>query len=209
MACGTRHLGGSSGVEAPDRRHLAGIWEEASARRHLGGGIWEEASTLGFPPQSRRCLLEVLGRLTNTVRVPSDRELRFYVWKRPGTSGSIVEAPVGMWIHSGTTPSKTSQKYNSAHHFLHYFRQDLTLRGARWLSDRFLYLLAHCWCLGTPLGTTLGHQKRVLGTTLAHLRKTPKTTKMITCWVPVLKTRFNDFFVFSELCFYMSFRGGR
>ena len=85
----------------------------------------EEASTLGFPPQSRRCLLEVLGLLTNTVRVPSDRELRFYLWKRPGTSGSIVEAHVGMWIQSGTTPSKTSQKYNSAHQFLHNFRQEI------------------------------------------------------------------------------------
>ena len=56
----------------------------------------EEASTLGFPPQSRRCLLEVLGLLANTVRVPSDRELRFYFWKRPGTSGSI-------WEHRGST----------------------------------------------------------------------------------------------------------
>ena len=75
-----------------------------------------------------------------------------------------MEAPVGMWIQSGTTPSKTSQKYHSAHHFLHNFRQDLTLRGARWgLSDRFLYLLAHCWCPGTALGTTLGHQKEHLG----------------------------------------------
>ena len=123
--------------EASKRRHQGeGIREEASWRRHHwsrhhGGGIMKEASTLGFPPQSRRCLLEVLGLLTNTVRVPSDRELRFYLWKRPGTSGSIVEAPVGMWIESGTTPSKTSQKYHSAHHFLHNLRQDLTLRGAR------------------------------------------------------------------------------
>ena len=138
--------------------HPGGIWETSGGIRE--GGIWEEASTLGFPPQSRGCLLEVLGLLTNTIRVPSDRELRFYLWKRPGTSGSIVGAPVGMWIQSGTTPSKTSQKYNSAHEFLHNFRQDLTLRGVRWgLSDRFLYLLAHCWCPGTALGTTLGHQK--------------------------------------------------
>ena len=162
-------------MEASVRRHL----REASGRRHLGGGIWEKVSTLGFPPQSRRCLLEVLGLLTNTVRVPSDRELRFYLWKRPGTSGSIMEAPVGMWIQSGTTPSKTSQKYNSAHQFLHNFRQDLTLRGARWgLSDRFLYLLAHCWCPGTALGTTLGHQKEHLGppwrTFAARHQKQPK-----------------------------------
>ena len=120
----------------------------------------EEASTLGFPPQSRRCLLEVLGLLTNTVRVPSDRELRFYLWKRPGTSGSIVEAHVGMWIQSGTTPSKTSQKYNSAHQFLHNFRQDLTLRGARWgLSDRFLYLWLIVGVLGRPLGPPWGTKK--------------------------------------------------
>ena len=113
LASGRRHLGGGIWEKASGRRHLGeasgwrhlggGIWEKASGRRHLGGGIWEEASTLGFPPQSRRCLLEVLGSLTHTVRVPSDRELRFYLWKRPGTSGSIVEAPVGiliLWDHT-------------------------------------------------------------------------------------------------------------
>ena len=120
----------------------------------------EEASTLGFPPQSRRCLLEVLGLLTNTVSVPSDRELRFYLWKRPGTSGSIVEAPVGMWIQSGTTPSKTSQEYNSAYHFVHNFRQELTLQAARWgLWDRFFTFWLIVGVLGRLLGPPWGTKK--------------------------------------------------
>ena len=82
-----RHQGGGIREEAPGRRHQGGdiieggIMEEAPWRRHHGGGIsgasrkhlrdiWK-ASTLGFPPLSRRCLLEAQGLLTNTVRTPS------------------------------------------------------------------------------------------------------------------------------------------
>ena len=52
-ASGRRHLGGiweeASGRRylrgASARRHLeGGIWEQASGRRHLEGGIWEDAS---------------------------------------------------------------------------------------------------------------------------------------------------------------------
>ena len=114
-----------------------------------------------------------------------------------------MEAPVGMWIQSGTTPNKTSRKYNSARQFLHNFRQDLTLRGARWgLSDRFLYLLAHCWCPGTALGTTLGHQKEHLGPPWrTFAARNQKTTKKKTFWGPVLKPRLADFSVFLGFAF--------
>ena len=59
------------------RGEQGGIWE-ASRRTHHGGGTLEASGrhlgsiTLGFPPLSRRCLLEAHGLLTNTVRIPSD-----------------------------------------------------------------------------------------------------------------------------------------
>jgi len=122
-----------------------GIWE--SSGRHLGN--IREASTLGFPPLSRRCLLGAQGLLTNTVRIPWNWKCMLFIcfclfclggvwvalcrlhgwelWKRPGLSGNIAEALGGMWVQSGTRPSKTSQKSNFAHPFLYKFRPDLTL----------------------------------------------------------------------------------
>ena len=77
-------------MEEASWRHLGDIWGasggiwEALRRRHLGRGFWKhlgdiwEASTLGFPPLSKRCLLE-------TQRPPYHHHqnpirLKVYIW---------------------------------------------------------------------------------------------------------------------------------